>query len=121
MKQQRWQDWVMLIFGVWVFLSPFWMPAYASRGDAAAWNSYIFGAIVVVLSWAALATKQLWEDWINLLLGIWLIIAPFVLRFYGHEPGAAWNQIVLGVLIGLDAIWVVSAYRNEGASVSGPH
>ena len=40
MKMQRWQDWVMLIFGVWVFVAPFWMPAFASRADAAAWSSY---------------------------------------------------------------------------------
>lgn len=113
MKQQRWQDWVMLIFGAWVFFSPFWMPAYASRGDAAAWNSYIFGAIAFFLAWGALATKELWEEWLNLLIGIWLIIAPFVLRFYSTEPGAGWNQIILGILMGIDAIWVLSVYRTQ--------
>ena len=46
MKSQRWQDWAMLIFGVWVFLSPLWMPAYASRSDAAAWSSYVLGILV---------------------------------------------------------------------------
>lgn len=85
MKAQRWQDWVMLVFGVWVFVAPFWMPAYASTSDAAAWSSYI--------------------------LGILLIISPFVLRFYGSETGAAWNQIILGILVGADAIWMLSAYR----------
>jgi SPW repeat len=111
--KQRWQDWLMLIFGAWVFFSPFWMPAYASRGDAAAWNSYIFGAIAFLLAWGALATKQLWEEWLNLLIGIWLIIAPFLLRFYSAEPGAGWNQIILGILMGIDAIWVLSAYRDQ--------
>ena len=111
--KQRWQDWLMLIFGAWVFFSPFWMPAYASRGDAAAWNSYIFGAIAFSLAWSALATKQLWEEWLNLIIGIWLIIAPFLLRFYSAEPGAGWNQIILGLLMGIDAIWVLSVYRTQ--------
>lgn len=111
--KQRWQDWVMLVFGAWVFFSPFWMPGYHSHRDVAAWNSYIFGAIAFVLAWAALATRQLWEEWINLLIGIWLVIAPFVLRFYGSETGAASNQIVLGLLIGIDAIWVLAENRSR--------
>jgi hypothetical protein len=102
----------MLIFGAWVFFSSFWMPVYASRGDAAAWNSYIFGAIAFFLAWGALATKQVWEQWLSLIIGIWLIIAPFLLRFYSAEPGAGWNQIVLGILMGGDAIWVLSKYRT---------
>lgn len=110
--KQRWQDWVMLIFGAWVFLSPFWMSAYASSSNAAAWNAYIFGGLAFILAWVALATRKFWEEWVNLLIGIWLVIAPFVLRFHGTEPGAAWNQIVLGVLMGLDAMWVLAAYRR---------
>jgi hypothetical protein len=97
MKQQRWQDWVMLILGAWVFFSPFWMPAYASRGDTAAWNAYIFGAIAFFLAWGALATKQLWEEWLNLLIGIWLIIAPFVPDHPRHPDGRRCHLGALGV------------------------
>jgi hypothetical protein len=118
--KQRWQDWLMLIFGAWVFFSPFWMPAYVSRGDAAAWNSYIFGALAFAFAWGALATRQLWEDWINLLIGIWLIIAPFALGFHSRESGASWNQIILGILMGLDAIWVLAEYRTGAHQVTGP-
>jgi hypothetical protein len=110
----RWQDWIMLIFGAWVFFSPFWMPAYVSSHNAAAWNAYIFGALAFIFAWAALSTRKLWEEWLNLLIGIWLVISPFVLAFHRAEPGAAWNQIILGVLMGLDAIWVLSAYRSHG-------
>jgi hypothetical protein len=109
MKTQRWQDWLMLLFGVWLFVSPFWMPAYASTAGVAAWNSYVLGVLTVIFAWVALASGRIWEEWVNLALGIWLIIAPFVLRFYGTETGAAWNQIILGILIGADAIWVLGA------------
>ena len=111
MKSQRWQDWVMLIFGVWVFLSPFWMPAYESRTDAAAWSSHVLGALVFIFAWAALATRQLWEERVNIALGVLLVIAPFVLGFYHTESGAAWNEIILGILVGADAIWMLSAYK----------
>jgi hypothetical protein len=54
---------------------------------------------------------QRWQDWVMLIFGVLLIVSPFVLRFYSSEPGAAWNQIILGILIGADAIWMLSAYR----------
>ncbi|HZP87920.1 MAG TPA: SPW repeat protein [Burkholderiales bacterium] len=112
MQERRWQDWVMLIFGIWLFLSPFWMPAYASTSSTAAWNSYVLGVLVVIFAWAALAKPEKWEEWVNLVLGIWLIIAPFVLRFYHAETGAAWNQIILGILIAADALWVLAQYGS---------
>jgi len=113
MKTQRWQDWVMLILGAWLFFSPFWMNGYASTGSAAAWNSYIFGVVAVVLAVAALTTGQRWEEWVELILGIWLIVAPFFLSFYNTEHSAAWNQIIVGVLIAADAIWVLAATQGE--------
>ena len=112
MQTKRWQDWVMLILGVWLFVSPFWMPAYASTTSVAAWNSYILGVLVVIFAWSAIARPQPWEEWVNLVLGIWLIIAPFVLAFYRGEPGAAWNQVVLGILIGADAIWALTQFSR---------
>lgn len=113
MKTQRWQDWVMLIFGLWLFFSPFWMAGYATSGSIAAWNSYVLGVLVVGFAWAALATPQRWEEWIELALGVWLVISPFVLVFYKTEFGAAWNQIILGVLIAIDALLALAAYSEQ--------
>jgi hypothetical protein len=111
MGTKRWQDWVMLVFGIWLFVAPFWMGGYESTGSVAARNSYILGILVFAFGWAALATARRWEEWVELVLGIWLIISPFVLGFWGAEHGAGWNQLILGILIGLDAIWALSAPR----------
>jgi hypothetical protein len=35
---------------------------------------------------------------VGALLGIWLVIAPFALA-YSHNPGALWNDIIVGVVI----------------------
>ncbi len=110
MQSKRWQDWVMLILGAWLFFSPFWMSAYASTTSIAAWNAYVLGAVVVVFACWAIASPQTWEEWTNLALGAWLIIAPFVLAFYNSESGAAWNQIVIGLLIAGDAAWALAQY-----------
>ena len=112
MQAKRWQDWVMLILGAWLFLSPFWMPGYASTQSVAAWNAYVLGVLVVIFAWWAIVSPRPWEEWVNLVLGIWLIIAPFVLAFNTSEPGATWNQIIVGVLIGADAIWALTQYSH---------
>ena len=62
------------------------------------------------------------QDWINLLLAIWLFISPWVLSFGSGVPvgsvaanptivavhHAAWNAWVLGVIVGLLALSALS-------------
>jgi len=58
----------------------------------------------------ALSQPQRWEEWINLIIGIWLIIAPFAIGFTTN-PGAMWSHIIVGVLVGSDALWAIGAHR----------
>lgn len=113
--KQRWQDWVILVLGVWLFFAPFFM-AYGSTTGPAAWDSYVAGAIAALFAASALwspASKA--EEWVNLVLGLWLLAAPFALSFYGNETTAAWNHIVLGVLIAGDALWALVERPSGGA------
>jgi hypothetical protein len=107
MQTKRWQDWLTLVLGAWLFVSPFWMDAYASTASTAAWNSYIFGALVFIFACAALANRKIWEEWVNLAIGIWIVIAPFVLGFYGSHLGTAWNHWIVGAVVAIDALWVI--------------
>lgn len=104
MEHNRWQDWAMLLFGAWLFVSPVWMDLYASGSSLAAWNAYIVGLPVMLLGWASLNRRERWHEWLNFAIGVWLVLAPFLLGFFGDEPGAAWTQIIMGVLIGGDAL-----------------
>lgn len=105
MTQRRWQDGLNLILGVWLFFAPF-LGVPGMTGDAA-WNSYIFGFLIALFSVSALARPQKWEEGVNLVLGIWLILAPFVLGFL-QMSGTAWNQIVIGIVIAIDAAWALA-------------
>ncbi len=42
-------------------------------------------------------------SWINFILGLWLIVAPFVLHFRDN-PMALWNSVILGIVIAFLAI-----------------
>lgn len=92
----RWQDWTNLMFGAWLFLSP-WLLQYTTLG-AASWNSFVFGVSIVVFAAWALFAPRVWEEWTNLILGLWLIIAPWVLGFSAQKL-ATWNLMVVGVVV----------------------
>jgi SPW repeat len=64
-----------------------------AAGSAAGWRSTVMAA-----------------SGLNVLAGIWLIIAPFVLGYSGGDP--YWNDIVFGAITGLIALArVAGAYR----------
>jgi hypothetical protein len=65
------------------------------------------GALIFVFAWGALASRKVWEEWVNLVIGVWTAIAPFVLAFYTTQPGAGWNHIVVGLLVVIDALLVI--------------
>jgi hypothetical protein len=104
MTAKRWQDWVVLILGIYLFFSPFFL-SYTQT--IAASNAYVIGIAVVVFAILALIDSRLWEEWVNLILGIWLIISPFVLG-YSNMSTVTWNHVILGLLIGADALWVIA-------------
>jgi len=103
MKEQRWQDWTVVLLGAWLVLAPLF--GIGAISDVAAINSYLIGTVVVIFGIAALVRPQLWEEYVNLALGIWLIIAPFALGFT-NQAGPMWNQIIVGLLIGGAALAV---------------
>lgn len=94
MTKQRWEDWINLILGVWLFFSP-WLLNYTST--AVTWNAYIIGVAFVVFTIWALSIPKPWEEWTNTALSLWLIISPWVL---GAETQAAiWNSVIVGILV----------------------
>jgi SPW repeat len=103
--KRQWQDWVVIILGMWLLLSPFF--GLGAVNSAAAWNSYIFGAIVIILSAIAIYESQVWEEWINMAIGIWLIFAPVALGYFHHHD-VMLNSVDVGVTIFFFALWASS-------------
>lgn len=106
---KRWQDWLLVAFGAWLVISPFIL-AYNSTTDVAAWNSYILGVAVAAFAIGALAVPRIWEEWVNLVLGIWLIVSPYLLQYSDVDPVATRNHLIVGFLIAASAIWAMVQY-----------
>lgn len=98
--RSRWQDWVNLALGTWLFFSP-WLLQYAAEGPGA-WNAYLFGLGIVIFAGMAVLIPHQWEEWAVFLLGAWLIAAPWILAF--ESDAAVWNSVVLGILVGIFAL-----------------
>lgn len=67
-----------LLLAVVLFTSP-WFFAHASR--TAGLDLRLSAVAVIILSIAAMIAFSTWEEWINLALGLWLVISPWLLGF----------------------------------------
>ncbi len=69
-RSSRWQGWVMLILGLWLFSSPAWLPGFASKASAAAENAYLIGLILIGLGWSSVVRAQEIEEWVEMALDL---------------------------------------------------
>ena len=104
-----------LSFGLFLFFSP-WLFGLASEGARIdIWTS---SALIVALSIAAIVAFSNWEEWLNLLLGFWLMASPWALGFM-HTP-AMHISLGLGAMVAFMAaleLWLVN-YEPEYVSDS---
>jgi hypothetical protein len=107
----QWKDAANLVLGLWLAISP-WALSYAGEPKPA-WNAYIVGVIIAVAALAALIAFQKWEEWVNAALAAWLIVSPYLLGFTALTY-ALWNQLIVGVLVGVLAIWTAVTASESG-------
>lgn len=98
--------------GIWVLISPFVLRFTGFR--FAIWNNVIVGIIVLIVAgtraWGGRGERT-GVSWINLVLGIWLIVTAFIFHF---RPAFMWNQIVSGIIVAVLA--AISAARRPSSA-----
>ena len=57
------------------------------------------------------AMPRHWEDWINILLGLWLWLSPWALQFAGEDRAAAANAVLVGTLLVFAEALILSAFE----------
>ena len=104
-KTLKWEDWVGVGLGLWLFVSP-WALGYSDL-SAATMNAWILGSILVLEDFLEVGVHEDVEEWIDLVAGLWLMVAPFVLGF-ASATTAAVNAVAVGLLTVLFAAWAMS-------------
>jgi membrane-bound ClpP family serine protease len=96
-KWTRWQDYVSLVLGFVLFVSPLVL-AFTAH-PAITWNALVVGVITVLLAlWALAVPETTVPEWIIVVLGIWLFLSPWILSF-ATVSAAAWAAWIIGVLL----------------------
>jgi hypothetical protein len=89
----------ILLLSPWIFAFPAGMPTQ---------NALISGIVIAVLSIAALAAFAVWEEWLNLIVGLWVLVSPWLLGFAGT---VAMNvHVIIGIIVAVLAaieLWML--------------
>jgi len=90
---KHWEDWIGVILGLWLMVSPMVL----QYGEMAATQSaFLVGLLLVAVEMVELSVFRAWEEWINVVLGAWLVASPWVL---GATPLATANLVIVGFLV----------------------
>ena len=136
-RAYRWQDWANLVLAIWLFVSP-WVLQFAVggqvaapgaaggatpaavSGSTAAWNAWVLGVIIFLVAVSAFGRLAASQEWLNLVLGIWVFIAPWVLGFVPLQ-NASWDHWIVGALVFLISAWSLAETRRRPATMEMAH
>jgi hypothetical protein len=108
-KPQHWQDWTSWALGIWLCLSP-WILQFA-LDSAPTENAVVVGFLIILAEVVTLSAFQVWEEWINVALGAWLVASSWVLSIQSRP--ATVNFVIVGALVIALALYEM---REAGAS-----
>ena len=105
MGPKRWQDWGNALLGVWAIIAP-WVLGFADSSTTAARTAWTLGSAIVVLSLIAVYMPRAWEEGLNTLLGLCLLISPWA-SGYADIPKSAANAVATGVAVIALGVWAM--------------
>jgi len=114
-SNEKYCDLANLVLGAVLFFSP-WIFGFAAGHQSQ--NAWVTGAVIAILSIAALAAFAVWEEWLNLVAGLWAIVSPWVLGFQGTT--AMTVHVVIGIIVAALAateLWL--RYQNPPRLTAG--
>ena len=101
---KHWQDPLNVLLGVWLAVSP-WILGFQDQMTPTA-NGVVIGLALISAALGAIFMPRAWEEWTEGLLGLWMVISPWVLGFSG-QMDAMRNAVVSGIVVLGLALWVL--------------
>ena len=104
-KTFKLEDWLGIALGVWMLVSP-WALGYSAE-SAASMNALFLGCILIFLELLNLDAHEDLEEKLDIVAGLWLVAAPFLLGFSSAFAAAA-NAMAVGALTIAFAAWALA-------------
>jgi hypothetical protein len=107
---------INILAGLWLIIAPFLL-GYSDLIEPT-WNDILVGVAVVIVAGVKMSKplSAAGISWVNVILGVWLIVAPFVLAY--EAQNARWNDVVLGCIIAIFGIWSAVAAHGTTATTT---
>lgn len=105
-RVKHWQDPVNALLGAWLILSP-WVLGFQNVVVATVTTAAI-GVLLIATGAGAMQFAQAWEEWLDVILGLALMLAPVLLGFDAARP-ALLNALVTGGAVTALALWVLAS------------
>ena len=114
--QVRFASGINIIAGIWTIISPWVYGFYNGVGNV--WNSVIVGIVIAIFAAIRFfgTAGTVWLSWINALLGIWLILSPWIYGFTDNT-GRKWNSVIVGIVVLVLSIWSAVATSSSESRV----
>ena len=105
MKSMRWQDGINALLGLWMFASPTILQ-FTVPGSPAMQAAWILGLAIVVFAAIAMYMPKAWEEALNILLGLCLLVSPWALG-YADQGTPTRNAVIVGLVVTGLAVWAM--------------
>jgi len=115
---QHWQDIVSVVVGLWLIASPWTLGIHGPL--AAQGNFVVLGAVLIGFVVTEFFIQESWEEWSELVIGLWLVGSPWVLEFTDNRV-AMQNAIGCGLLLSVLALWVLFTDSSFGLARRRAH
>ena len=112
-------SWINILLGVWLVIAPFALSTVIPNETWTA-NDIILGILLIAASWTivSMAAPSTGIAWFEVLCGIWLIVAPFILR-YSTAHVKLGNDVISGIIaIVIAAIAMSGMHRPRVTSTT---
>lgn len=97
----QWENWCGWLFAIWLCISP--GPLKFGDDLTATYVAVLTGIVLLCTEMLTISPFRLWEEWINVLVGGWLIAASWLLHL--QNPSAKINFVVVGALVAIFAVY----------------
>ena len=103
MKKNHWQDWVIVLIGLWLVITPWAVGAIP--GSAAEIDFWLTGVIIVALAGSEISMFEPWKEWALAAAGTWLFLSARILDF--TDPALIGNAAAFGLATVALAAWAI--------------
>jgi hypothetical protein len=107
---KSWEDWAVFALGAALLLSP--VMDNSALTPLVVSNLVVVGFAVMAVAISELMLAERWDARVTLALGVWTIIAPYLVGYGGKL--AFWHQVIGALIAALSALELWQDFGRKG-------